>query len=118
VIASIQMHLTFVYQFKWVQQNNMFTNRPEKIKEPIGPAHLFEVVVHHLPRLHGTLKSQVIKETAPRSLCGKSRSEIGALISETEARPHSNICAECERIYKADPRSPWYNFVEGKAIKA
>lgn len=109
----MNVHVSFLYPFKIVKQHNMFSGRLEKIKVPDGEYHIFEVKVTFLPRLEGQHRSQVLKEAAPRSFCGKARSDIGNNVSESEKAPHSNVCKECEAKYKSDPRSAWFQFVNG-----
>jgi len=108
----------FVFPVRITKQENMFTGRSEKVEVPTGECHIFEVYVTHLPKVKGVDKPQVFRETAYLSFCGKARSDIGVTTSASDVAPHHKICSECEKIYKNHPRSPWKNFVEGKAIQA
>lgn len=111
------MPTTFIYPIKIVTQEKLFSGRQQKVEVATGEYHIFEVDVVRLPKVVGAKKSEVKRDTRSLSLCGKSRSDIGEMVKETEKAPGSNVCKACAEKYKNNPRSPYYLFTHGKGIK-
>lgn len=111
-VSIYSLKVRFAYAVNYVETTNMFTGGSKIDKVPTGEVHIFEIE-----------KVDNVEQTKATSFCGMSHSGIGILggenaYEEKDKRPANNpMCPNCEQAYKADPRSPWYAFVNSKAVK-
>jgi hypothetical protein len=85
---------------------NMFTGRTKIEAVPDGIQHIFEVL------LPGTMDESL----SARSFCGLAKGDIGELAKEYKNRQPGEVCKDCAAAWKADPRSPWAAFAEGRKL--
>ena len=107
--ATIQtLKVRLVWAFKYVKQFSYVSGREMDVREPVGDLHIFEYTIN------------VDGETVLNGLsfCGKSRYDISPLTADGEKRPPLLMCAECEKAWKADNRSPWRAWEEGRKVGA
>ena len=109
-VSIYPLKVRFAYAIKHEKIENMFTGRMKLERVPTGKVHIFEFV-----------KVDGAWSTLPTSFCGISHSQINEseqAYKESDKRPDGlEMCPDCEKEYKNDPRSPWYAFTKGQAVK-
>lgn len=90
----------FVYQYQEeIQESLPFTKvKKSKKKSPILDGHIFKV------RYDGELE--------PKSLCGKTKQDIGKTIERENRVVNLPVCPECAEAWKNDPESEWQKFIK------
>lgn len=89
-----------VYAYDVEREPHPISGRLVNIQEPKGELHLFELTPYD--------------DLVERSYCGKSLADIGELTNITD-KHILPLCKTCMEKRKADPRSPWANYMKSFA---
>lgn len=109
--VTYSLEVCFVQAYRMIEQKN-YLNQTTRVREGVGDYHIFE-----------TFKDEFgDRQRKPTSYCDKASSDIAKAAGvddagEQDVRPTGQCCPECEKNWKADPRSPWFRYMQSVGAK-
>lgn len=89
------MKVKFIYQTEQIVQMDLEGNE-NKRRIPTGEGHIFKFRLNELEA---------------ESLCGKTKKDIGTVVSAREQRVSTlNVCLKCAEAWKHDEQSEWHSW--------